>query len=83
MRDILRNILAETGALPMSVDTLTDDADLYAAGLSSLSTVHVLLAIESQFGIEVPDHMLKRQLFSSIDSLTTAVTELTQKNETA
>jgi acyl carrier protein len=83
MRDILRNILSESRTLPIPVDTLADDADLYAAGLSSLSTVHVLLAIESEFGIEVPDRMLTRQLFSSIDSLATAVSELMREKGTA
>ncbi|GAB7534960.1 MULTISPECIES: acyl carrier protein [unclassified Burkholderia] len=76
MKTALRRILSESARLSVPVDTLADDADLYAAGLSSLATVHLMLAIEDEFGIEVPDRMLTRRLFSSIDSLAAAVAEL-------
>ncbi|WP_414450712.1 acyl carrier protein [Burkholderia sp. 22PA0099] len=76
MKTALRRILSESARLSVPVDTLADDTDLYAAGLSSLATVHLMLAIEDEFGIEVPDRMLTRRLFSSIDSLAAAVAEL-------
>ncbi|KAF1056282.1 MAG: Aminoacyl carrier protein [Burkholderia gladioli] len=76
MKTALRRILSESARLSVPVDTLADDADLYAAGLSSLATVHLMLAIQDEFGIEVPDRMLTRRLFSSIDSLAAAVAEL-------
>jgi acyl carrier protein len=78
MKTALRRILSESARLDVSPDALADDADLYAAGLSSLATVHLMLAIEDEFGIEIPDRMLTRRLFSSIDSLAAAVTELQQ-----
>jgi len=83
MKDIVRRILSESARLDVPADSLADDADLYAAGLSSLATVHVMLAIEDEFGVEIPDHMLTRRLFSSIDSLAAAVTELQQAKATA
>ena len=55
MKTALRRILSESARLDVSPDTLADDADLYAAGLSSLATVHLMLAIEDEFGIEIPD----------------------------
>jgi acyl carrier protein len=76
MKTELRRILAESARLDVSIDSLSDSDDLYAAGLSSLATVHVMLAIEDEFGIEIPDHMLTRRLFSSVDSLAAAVEEL-------
>ncbi|GAB5097235.1 acyl carrier protein [Caballeronia sp. LP006] len=76
MKTELRRILAESARLDVSIDTLSDSDDLYAAGLSSLATVHVMLAIEDEFGIEIPDQMLTRRLFSSVDSLAAAVKEL-------
>jgi acyl carrier protein len=45
--------------------------------------VHLMLAIEDEFGIEIPDRMLTRRLFSSIDSMATAVTELQQAKAAA
>jgi acyl carrier protein len=83
MKTALRRILSESARLDVPADTLADDADLYAAGLSSLATVHLMLAIEDEFGIEIPDRMLTRRLFSSIDSLAAAVTELQQAKAAA
>jgi acyl carrier protein len=50
MKDALRRILSESARLDVPPQTLADDADLYAAGLSSLATVHLMLAIEDEFG---------------------------------
>ena len=63
MKTQLRRILSESARLDVSVDSLGDSDDLYAAGLSSLATVHVMLAIEDEFAIEIPDRMLTRRLF--------------------
>lgn len=78
MKTTLRRIISESARLDVPVDSLADDADLYAAGLSSLATVHLMLAIEDEFDIEIPDRLLTRRLFSSIDSMAAAITELQQ-----
>lgn len=83
MNTTIRRILAEVGRLEVPVDTLDDHADLYEAGLSSLATVHVMLALENAFDIEIPDSMLTRQLFRSIDSLARAVRQLRERKEAA
>ncbi|VXB08002.1 Aminoacyl carrier protein [Burkholderia sp. 8Y] len=83
MKTELRRILSESARLDVPIDTLTDSDDLYAAGLSSLATVHVMLAIEDEFSVEIPDHMLTRRLFSSVDSLAAAVEELRRQQAAA
>ncbi|SAK46876.1 acyl carrier protein [Caballeronia hypogeia] len=83
MKTELRRILAESARLDVPIDTLSDSDDLYAAGLSSLATVHVMLAIEDEFDVEIPDHMLTRRLFSSVDSLASAVEELRRSQAAA
>lgn len=83
MKTELRRILSESARLDVPIDTLSDSDDLYAAGLSSLATVHVMLAIEDEFGVEIPDHMLTRRLFSSVDSLAAAVEELRRSQAAA
>ena len=35
------------------------------------------LALEGEFDVEFPDHMLKRSVFESISAITTAIDELT------
>ena len=69
----LRCILRSHGGLSTSVDQLGDDADLYAAGLNSLATVNVMLAVEHRFSIEIPDDLLTRQTFRTISSLRRAI----------
>jgi acyl carrier protein len=72
----IREILATQGRLTVSVDELADDSDLYDAGLTSLITVNLLLAIEDHFDVEFPDELLSRRTFQSIDSLADAVEDL-------
>ncbi|MDW3681317.1 acyl carrier protein [Cupriavidus sp. CV2] len=83
MKATIRQILADVARLDVSVDALDDQADLYEAGLSSLATVHVMLAIENAFNIEIPDAMLTRQLFRSVNSLAAAAAQLRQQQEAA
>ncbi|MGF6874008.1 acyl carrier protein [Paraburkholderia sp. MM5477-R1] len=42
MKTALRRILSESARLDVAPESLADDTDLYAAGLSSLATVHLI-----------------------------------------
>ena len=75
-QDALRSILAEHSKLPVDISTLDVNDDLYEAGLTSLTTVNLMLAIEDHFDVEFEDSMLSRATFSSISALSEAVTEL-------
>lgn len=79
MKETIRLILGEVARLTVAPGELNDGTDLYEVGLSSLATVHVMLAIENAFDIEIPDPMLTRQLFRSIDSLAAAVQQIKQQ----
>ncbi|KAF7961589.1 acyl carrier protein [Cupriavidus sp. UYMU48A] len=83
MKAAIRTILSEVARLDVPVESLDDQADLYAAGLSSLATVHVMLAMENTLGIEIPDRLLTRQLFRSINSLAAAAEQIKQEQEAA
>ncbi len=72
----IRKLIAEHARLPVDVATLSDEADLYQAGLTSLSTVNLMLALEEHFDVEFPDRMLGRATFGSIASLSKAIAEL-------
>lgn len=74
----IRSVLREHGRLSRPVESLTDDADLYQAGMTSHASVNVMLALEGTFDIEFPDHMLKRSVFTSIASIRDALAELEQ-----
>lgn len=76
MDDKIRAILGAYARLSVPADSLPRDADLYAAGMSSQASVSVMVALEDGFGVEFPDHMLKRAVFQSIDSIRTALCEI-------
>lgn len=78
VRDQIREIVATHARLSADLHSIGDDSDLYEAGLTSLTTVNLMLAIEDNFDIEFPDHMLGRKTFGSIQALCEAVEELTE-----
>lgn len=75
----VRLVLAQHGRISKPVDQLLDTSDLYNAGLTSLATVSVMLALEEQFDIEFPDNMLGRKTFGSIESIVQAIEQLVKK----
>jgi acyl carrier protein len=76
MTDEIRAIVKQHGHLAADVDTLPVDADLYEAGMSSHARISVMLALENHFDVELPDHMLTREVFASIASIEAALAEL-------
>ena len=76
MHEQIRQVIQEHGRLPCEVQTLSVDADLYEAGMTSHASVNVMLALEDHFDIEFPDRMLKRSVFESINAIAAALDEL-------
>ena len=76
MEDKIRKIIGSHARLSTSADKLAEDADLYAAGMSSHASVSIMVALEDEFGLEFPDRMLKRSVFQSIASIRAALREI-------
>ena len=72
----IRSVLRDHGRLNLDAQQLGMDADLYQSGMTSHASVNVMLALEGAFDIEFPDHLLKRSVFSSIDSIRQALAGL-------
>ncbi|MEO8154835.1 MAG: acyl carrier protein [Rhizobacter sp.] len=72
----IRALIAKHARLSVDATTLADDSDLYEAGLTSLTTVNLMLAVEDEFNIEFPDKKLGRKTFESIRSLSEVIEEL-------
>jgi acyl carrier protein len=81
MSDKIRQIIQEHGRLPVDVQTLGDQADLYQAGLTSHASVNLMLALETAFDVEFPDSMLKRSVFQSVSSIREALQQLGKSTE--
>ena len=77
----VRTLLSDNAHLQADVGTLTDNADLYAAGLTSHATVNLMLALEQAFDIEFPERLLRRGTFSSVSAIAAALAEIGVKGE--
>jgi acyl carrier protein len=73
----VRRVVGELAGLPSGIDAVSEDDDLFSAGMSSHASVNVMPGLENEFEIEFPDAMLERSVFESIRSMTVAVDELT------
>ena len=70
---VLRDLLTD---LRLGGRGIGRNDDLSGAGLTSLATVDLMLAIEDRFGIEFPERMLNRRTFATLATLTAAVNSL-------
>lgn len=72
----VQEVIANYAELGDSVELLKPDDDLFARGMSSRASVGVMLGLESEFDIEFPDAMLRRDVFESMQSIVVAVESL-------
>ncbi len=78
---MIRSVVREHARLPVDVDTLGDDSDLFVAGMTSHASVNLMLALEDAFDIEFPDRMLTRGVFDSVSAIAAAIAELSAHGE--
>jgi acyl carrier protein len=81
MDERIRLVLSENAHLAVDLSSLSEDADLYRAGMSSLSTVNVMMALEEEFSVEFPDHLLQASTFQSVGSIRSALERLSPTRE--
>ncbi len=79
MKTKIRKIIKDHAQLHVPVDSLEDSSDLYKAGMSSHSSVVLMLALENEFGIEIPATLLNRAVFESVNAIASAMDELCAK----
>jgi len=70
--EIVRQVMPERSSLA----GLAGDADLYAAGLTSMAMVKLMLAVEVEFDISIPDADLHPDNFRSIEAVEALVGRL-------
>jgi acyl carrier protein len=75
MMETIRALVGRHAGLAAGVQ-ITDDMDLYAAGMKSFASVQLMLALEESFEIEFPEAMLKRATFRSANAIAQAVATL-------
>ena len=76
MTEEIRDVLSKHAHLSVDASRLTEDTNLYDAGMTSHASVNVMLALENAFDVEFPDRMLRRNVFESIAAMRTALEEI-------
>ena len=76
MDETIRAILAEHGQLPVDMEKLRNEDNLYEAGMTSHASVNVMLALEDEFEVEFPEAMLRKSTFESVVAIRAALGEL-------
>jgi acyl carrier protein len=76
MRDRVRTIVASMNLVPVPLEGLTDDDNLFDAGMTSFGSVQLMLRIEEDFDIEFPNALLTRKTFATLGGLIAAVEQL-------
>jgi acyl carrier protein len=74
--ETIRSVLKAHGRLAVDPETLGETVDLYTSGLSSHSSVNVMLALENEFDLEFPDEMLTKATFQSISTVREALEKM-------
>jgi len=76
MKDKVRKIVKDNSGLGLKFESVADGTNLYQSGMTSYASVVLMIALESEFGLEFPDGMLSRSVFESIDTIASAIESL-------
>jgi acyl carrier protein len=76
LKERIREIVSENGGLKLPLEEIKDSTDLYRAGMTSYSSVLLMIALENEFNLEFPDGMLSRDVFESVDAIAHAIESL-------
>jgi acyl carrier protein len=73
VRERVRNIVKNHAGVRLALDKIDDSTDLYRAGMTSQGSVVLMIALEGEFEIEFPDSMLSRDVFTSLETIASAI----------
>ncbi|HWS39618.1 MAG TPA: phosphopantetheine-binding protein [Actinoplanes sp.] len=73
MEDVVKEIVM--GCMESPEVDLEPDTDLWSAGITSMQIVRVMMAVEDEFEIELPEEALTREAFTTIRSIARAVSK--------
>jgi acyl carrier protein len=74
----VKNVIIKYAEIPEDITSLDENESLFVKGMSSRASVAVMIGLESEFDIEFPDEMLRREVFESTYSISKAVESLLQ-----
>jgi acyl carrier protein len=71
VKDRLKKLIVERLKLQVDQDSIDDDAPLFGEGLGldSIDALELVVGLEQEFGVQVPDEAVGREAFASINAL--------------
>ncbi len=77
----VKQVIIRTLSLEVEADEIDDEDELFGGGLgiNSMATIEIIVGLEEEFGIEVPDEDLRVELFDSVQTMADYVRAVLQK----
>ena len=72
----IKEIMVENLMLQITVDDITDDKPLFGAeglGLDSVDALQLVVALDKNFGLKIPDPNAAKQILQSVNTIAEAV----------
>ena len=67
----VKQVIIRTLSLEVDTEEIDDEDQLFGGGLgiNSMATIEIIVGLEEEFGIEVPDDDLRVELFDSVQTM--------------
>lgn len=77
----IKQVIIRTLSLEVDAEEIDDADELFdgGLGLNSMATIEIIVGLEEEFGIEVPDEDLRVELFDSVQTMADYVRTALQK----
>jgi acyl carrier protein len=80
MTDEIRQIVADNGKLAVEMTNLSEEDDLFDAGMTSHANVNVMLALEDAYDVEFPEELLRRSTFQTLAAIRDTIETLLEES---
>ncbi len=75
----VKQVIIEFSEIKSDLSKLSQHDNLFNLGMSSRASVSLMIGLESEFDIEFPDEMLRKEVFESIETIGKAIETLSLK----
>ena len=76
LREQIKNLMVENLMLQVTAAEIGDDQPLFgpgSLGLDSVDALQLVVALDKNFGLKVPDPAAARQILQSVNTIATAI----------
>jgi acyl carrier protein len=81
--ELVRDILQQAVTLSVPVSSLSEDDDLYEAGLSSFDLITLITTLEEKSRVEFPLELMVRETFATIERISSTIDSLLREQHQA